>query len=298
MSSLNNYNPFARHESHGSYLLAAYRFLAPLSWVLVVVTGIFYSIHSPSDVYDGHSIWSQFRHHFTGFTVNTIVVQIYWMLVLVGQLNYFFHLFSRGEAVVTRTANIASYYILNNLFVFAWILLWTRNHFWGAEVILIAHFIHQHLVFWRIRTLPPPSHLSVVAAPYAWTLLTLFWNGSVAVNKHNPAADIAANIFIWIIFVLGAVHMFLTADDLLGYSLSFLSLGLAVEQYDHKHIPRQWIFAWVIFAVFFVDSLYITATKYIGRPVWWRRDVEPESSDPEKAPLLDDALPNPAVTTS
>ncbi|KAL2832433.1 hypothetical protein BDW59DRAFT_139238 [Aspergillus cavernicola] len=297
MSSYNDYNPFARRESHGSRPLAAYRLLAPLSWALVVVIGIFYSIHRPHDISNGHTIWDQFQRRFTAFSVNTVAVGIYWILLLLSQLNYFFHLFSKDDAIVSLAANVASHFILNNLFVFAWILLWTRNHFWPAEVILIAHFIHQHVVFWRIRTLPPLSHLSVVAAPYAWTLITLFWNGAVAVHKYTTAADIAANVFIWVIFVIGAIHVFSTADDLLGYSLSLLTLGLAVEQYDHKHIPRQWIFAWVIFAVFFVDSLYITTTKYSGRTLFLQRTAEPESSDAERAPLLNDALPGPAATS-
>jgi hypothetical protein len=160
------------------------------------------------------------------------------ILLLLAQLFYVSHLFSRDSAVVTLAANVASHFILHNLFVFAWILLWTRNHYWPAEVILAAHFIHQQIVFWRVRGLPPISHLAVVAAPYAWTLIALFWNGAAAVHKYNPGAEITANIAIWVIFLIGAYHIFVPVDDILGYSLSLLTLGKCCRLPTHKYLKN------------------------------------------------------------
>ncbi|KAL4976573.1 hypothetical protein BDW66DRAFT_50941 [Aspergillus desertorum] len=284
------YNPFARRESHGQYPLTAYRILAPLSWALVVVIGIYYSIHKPSDVSNSWTIWSQLERRFTGFSVNVTVVEIYWVIILLSQIFYLFQLFNKDNAIVASAANAATHFILNNLFVVAWILLLTRNHFWPAEVIVIAHFINQHVLFWRVRTLPPISHVAVVAGPYAWTLIALFWTGSAAVWSHNLASNIAANIFLWIIFLIGSIHIFLAADDLLGYSLSLLAFGLAVAQTSRKsHLYLQWIFAWVIFGVFLLDSLYVTSAKYVGRNVFLQGPREQGASDAERAPLLDDA---------
>ncbi|KAL4787575.1 hypothetical protein BJX76DRAFT_354060 [Aspergillus varians] len=299
MSSYSNYNPFARRESHGPHSLTAYRVLAPLSWALVVVIGIFYSIHKPSDVSNGWPIWSQLERRFTAFSVNVVVVAIYWVLLLLSQIGYLVQLYSKEEAFVNSAANAASHFILNNLFVVAWILLWVRNHFWPAEVILIVHFIHQHVAFWRIRSLPPLSHLAVIAAPYAWVLIALFWTGASAVWSHTPAAEIAANVFIWILFVIGLVHVSATVDELLGYSLSLLTFGLAVAQTDRKSsFPRQWIFAWVIFGVFLLDSVYLSAVKHSGRDAFFRSSGEPEpiQSDPERAPLLPEQR-EPATTS-
>ncbi|KAL2810870.1 hypothetical protein BJX63DRAFT_444419 [Aspergillus granulosus] len=289
----NIYNPFARRESHDRSVLTTYRVLAPLMWLLVVVFGIYYSVREPDDVSNSHTIWDNFNRRITPFSVEPVVTWIYWVLLLLTQLNYISQLFSKDTAVVTSAANIAAHFILNNLFVFAWILLWTRNHFWPAEVIVAVHFIHQHLTFWRVHGLTPLTHLSVIAAPYAWTLLLLFWNGSAAAHTFTPAAEIAANIFIWVFFVIGAASIILAVDDLLGYSLSLLSLGLAVQQFTRKRLPLQWIFAWVIFAVFFVKTLYVTATKYSGRTIYFRRATEPEptSTDAERAPLLNDSAP-------
>lgn len=146
------------------------------------------------------------------------------ILLLLSQLSYVWHLFSKDAAIVAAAANVATHFILNNLFTFAWILLWTRNYFWGAEIILIAHFINQSIAYWRHHGLPPFVHLPAVAGPYAWTLTALFWNGAVAVHSHNLPGRIVANIFIWVILVIGLQHVVLRQDYILGYCFSVLTL--------------------------------------------------------------------------
>ncbi|RAH82925.1 DUF1774-domain-containing protein [Aspergillus japonicus CBS 114.51] len=282
------YNPFARHESHSRSTLTAYRILVPLSWLLVLIVGIYYSSNSPDDVKHGHSIWKQANKHITAFSLSTIITRIYWVILLISQVGYVYHLFSRDAVLVTGAANVGTHFILNNLFTFAWILLWTRSHFWGAEIILIAHFINQHATYWRHRTLSPLAHLSAVAAPFAWTLIALFWNGAVAVNSNSLPARVVANIFIWVLFAVGSGHILVAQDDLLGYSLSLLTLALAVKQVGVKVISLQWIFAIVIFAIFFVESLYISMTKYTGRNVLLRRTGESRTTDREREPLLNE----------
>lgn len=150
--------------------------------------------------------------------------QKYRIVLLLSQLSYVYHLFSKNNVLVTAAANVATHFILNNLFLFVWILLWTRNYFWGAEVILVFHFINQWVTYWRHRGLPAFVHLPAVAGPYAWTLTALFWNGAVAVHSHNLPGRIVANIFIWVILVVGLFDIVLREDYILGYCLSILSL--------------------------------------------------------------------------
>ncbi|OJJ46390.1 hypothetical protein ASPZODRAFT_166663 [Penicilliopsis zonata CBS 506.65] len=283
------YNPFARRETHNRQSLAAYRVLVPLTWALVVIVGIYYSLHKPDDVKHGHRIPKQANKHITAFSQSTVVTGIYWILLLLSQLSYVWHLFSKDAALVNAAANVASHFILNNLFVFAWVLLWVRNHFWGAEIILIAHFINQKITYWRHPGLPAFVHLPAVAGPYAWTLTALFWNGAVAVHSNSLPARIVANVFIWVIFVIGAGHILHRQDYLLGYCFSFLFLSLAVKQIAIKVIALQWIFAFAIFAAFLVLSLYISSTKYYHRDSLLRRIAEPESTDRERQPLLNEA---------
>lgn len=251
--------------------------------------GIYYSVHSPDDTKHSKKIWKQARKQKTPFSQNTTVTGIYWILLLLSQLSYVWHLFSKDTALVAAAANVATHFILNNVFIVAWILLWTRNYFWWAEIILIAHFINQAVTYWRHRGLPTFVHLSAVAGPYAWTLTALFWNGAVAVHSHNLPGRIVANIFIWVILVIGLQHIVLRQDYILGYCLSLLTLSLAIRQFAMKIIALQWIFAFTIFAIFTVVSIYVSTTKYAGRDSLFRRVAHPESSDREREPLLNDA---------
>ncbi|KAJ5675764.1 hypothetical protein N7462_008661 [Penicillium macrosclerotiorum] len=283
-----SYNPFARRETHNPHALTVYRILVPLTWALVVIVGIYYSVHSPDDVKHSHKIWKQANKHPTPFSQHTTVTEIYWILLLLSQLSYVWHLFSKDTAIVAAAANVATHFILNNLFTFAWILLWTRNHFWGAEIILIAHLFNQAITYWRYTGLPAFVHIPAVAGPYAWTLTALFWNGAVAAHSHNLPGRIVANIFIWVILVVGLFHIAVRQDYALGYCLSFLTLSLALEQIGIKIIALQWIFAFVIFAVFLATSLYVSSTKYYGRDSLFRRITHPESTDRERQPLLNE----------
>lgn len=72
------FNPFARRETHSPHALNSYRVLVPLTWALVVVVGIYYSIHSPDDVKHGHKIWKNAKKHTTAFSQDTTVTGIYW----------------------------------------------------------------------------------------------------------------------------------------------------------------------------------------------------------------------------
>jgi hypothetical protein len=63
--------------------------------------------------------------------------------------------------------------------------------------------------------------------------------------------------------------------------------ALAVKQLAIKVIALQWIFAFVIFAVFLSGSLYVSSAAYTGRDLWLKRVVAPDSTtDREREPLL------------
>lgn len=279
-------NPFSRRESHSRDMIRVYQVLSFLSWALVVVTGVYYSSRIPTDVPNGHTIWGQAKRYNTPFSQNVILTGIYWILLLLSQVSYIWHFFSGNEVLVTAAGNVASHFIVNNLFVFAFIMLWVRNFFWPGEVIIIAHLLNQSTAYWNNRDSPAFVHLPAVAGPYAWTVTALFWNGAVAVGAENTPSRIVANIFIWVIFVVGHLHIFGAKDYMIGYAFSFLTLSLAIEQVAIKVIALQWIFAIVIFAVFLAGSLYVSSVVYTGRSLLLKRIVLPESTDREREPLL------------
>lgn len=226
------------------------------------------------------------------------------ILLWLSQVGYLWYFFSYNETLVNAAANVAPHFIINNLLVFAFIHLWVRNYFWPAEVILIVHFLTQTAAYWTHLGSPAFVHLPALAGPQAWVLTAIFWNGAVAVHAENLPARIVANVFIWVIFVIGHFHIFVGKDYLLGFSLSLLTLcmisplllcldiiadcssALAVKQFAIKIIALQWIFAFVIFAVFLVGSLYVSGTVYTKRDILFRPIVEPEGTDREREPLL------------
>jgi hypothetical protein len=60
-----------------------------------------------------------------------------------------------------------------------------------------------------------------------------------------------------------------------------------VEQFHIKVIALQWIFAFVIFAVLFLGSLYISTAVYSNRDIFFKRVAAPEAAaDREREPLL------------
>lgn len=73
-----SYNPFARRETHHANALTTYRVLVPLTWALVVIAGVYYSLHSPDDTKKSKKIWKQVNKHPTPFTQNKTVTEVYW----------------------------------------------------------------------------------------------------------------------------------------------------------------------------------------------------------------------------
>ncbi|KMP06888.1 hypothetical protein DIZ76_014111 [Coccidioides immitis] len=284
-----SYNPFSRRSSHGPKTVNTYRVLTPLSWLLVVVFGIYYSVRGPDDVPSGSTIGNQAEINPTPFSQTKTITIIYWVILLVSQLGYMGQLWSSNPERLTAAANVAPHFILNNLFILSFILLWVRSHFWGAEVFDIVSLLNQGTLYWRYPGLPEYIHLPAVAGPYAWSITTLFWNGAVAVGGYSLPKRIVANVFIWVMFLFGQAHIARRNDRSLGYSLSLLTLSLALKQFSLKIISLQWIFAFIIFGIFLVSSLYSSSTRYYKRDFFLRSLVEPEAGDREREPLLSNA---------
>ena len=222
-----------------------------------------------------------------------------WIL----QIGYVWHLFSSNADYVQAAASVGSHFILNNLFQFAFVMLFVRGRFILAEVILVLNFLNLTCLYYFHNTHPRFIHAPVVSWPLAWTFVALFWDGAIAAHAKGGAARILANVAIWAIFVYGM--SFLTTyrvsqigsnpitthtpqDYTMGFALSVLSASLGVQQFLIKAIALQWIFAFVIMGVLFVASLAIAVPGIFGQQVRFRSQEEPAPTDQERAPLLDD----------
>jgi hypothetical protein len=97
---------------------------------------------------------------------------------------------------------------MNNLFHFAFVMLFVRSHFHWAELILVLNFFNLTSLYFRHNTYPRFIHTPVVSMPLAWTYVALHWNGALMV--HHPTSLVArifGNIFIWGILAYGSFYI-------------------------------------------------------------------------------------------
>jgi len=286
------YNPFAKRSEFDKRSLIAYKVLTTISWLLVVVTALFYTFNQPEDCRHNHrchTIWGQNHHLHTPFSLNHVVTSIYWIVLLIMQGGYIWHLFSANETFVTSAANVGSHFIFNNLLTFGFIMLWVRGHFWPGELLLIINFFNLTLLYFRHPTTPRFVHIPVVSAPLAWTFVAIFWDGAAMVNAHSLPARILANIVIWGILVFGAFFILTFKDYTMGFELAILSLSLALAQLSTHVIAFQWIFAFVIMGCLFILSLLVGIPGMFGQRTNIRQEGSVVENEQERRPLLEDA---------
>jgi Fungal protein of unknown function (DUF1774) len=72
----------------------------------------------------------------------------------------------------------------------------------------------------------------------------------------------------------------------MGFSLSVLSAAIGVAQFLHQAIAFQWIFAFIIMALLFIQTITVAVPAWTGREIKWKRSAP---SDVERAPLLNDS---------
>lgn len=125
-------------------------------------------------------------------------------MLFVLQGGYIGHLFSSNSSHVHAAASVGSHFIVNNLFHFAFVMLFVRSHFHWAEVILVLNFINLSSLYFRHNTYPRFIHTPVVSGPLAWTFVAIYWNGALMVpHPAHLVPRIFGNIFIWAILVYG-----------------------------------------------------------------------------------------------
>jgi len=78
--------------------------------------------------------------------------------------------------------------------------------------------------------------------PLAALFIDVLHNGAVACHVDGNLGRILANIFIWIILIVGGGFVVFFRDWVFGFGIAYLTLSLAVEQLAIKVIALQWIF--------------------------------------------------------
>ncbi|KAG9253192.1 uncharacterized protein F5Z01DRAFT_637453 [Emericellopsis atlantica] len=286
MTDWNRHNPFSKRENHSATSVTIYKVLTILTWLLSLVVSVYYTIHAPHDGFTIRKrIWDQNSLYPSAFTMNSVIASIYWIILFIFQAGYIGHLFSSNADHVHAAASVGSHFIMNNLFHFAFVMLFVRSHFHWAEVILVLNFLNLTSLYFRHNTYPRFIHTPVVSMPLAWTYVALHWNGALMVpNPTSLVARIFGNIFIWGILAYGSFYIVAFKDYTMGFSLSVLAAAIGVSQFLRQVIALQWIFAFVIMAVLFIATVVVAVPAWTGREIKWKRS----SDEDERAPLLNE----------
>ncbi|KAH8808975.1 hypothetical protein F5884DRAFT_389320 [Xylogone sp. PMI_703] len=289
MSDYSRFNPFIKHESYSPSTLTTYKILSVLSWLLLVVTAFYYSFNTPDDDKVGwrHTIWQVNHIYLTAYSLNALIVKIYWIALFILQIGYLAHFFSSSAEHVVAAAHVGSHFIFNNLLQFAFIMLLVRSHFIWSEVILAISFLNLAFAYLHYPTYVPFIHVPAVAGPLAWSFVALYWNGAILVDSHSVAARVVAWVAIWGILVIGAFFLIVFKDYSIGFAFSILTASIGVRQFHSKPHSLQWIFAFTIMAVLFVASATIATLRALGKDITFRREPAVVEQDTERAPLLD-----------
>ena len=156
---------------------------------------------------------------------------MYWIVLLVLQIGYMYRLLKGGEEGVKSAANVAAHFIVSNLLVFVFIMLWTRSRFVVAEIMLLVNFVNLTTLYTRHPFAESPNiwfqHIPITSGPLAWCFVALFWNGAVMVGAKNLAARILANVAIWGWLLWGVLFLTTYKDWTMGGAMSWLSFGKA-----------------------------------------------------------------------
>lgn len=288
--SLAQVNPFARRDTHPVQAIWTYKICTVISWLVLVVASFYYTFHAPQDdkKHWRNTIWGQNSAHGTPFAMNAFIASLYWLFLFILQIGYVLHLFSDEPEHVNAAASVGSHFIVNNLFQFAFVMLFVRSHFWWAEIMLILNFFNLSSLYFRHNTTPRFIHMPATSGPLAWTFVALYWNGAIAVNAHHLAARILANVAIWGILVYGLFFLIAYKDYTMGFALSILTAAIGVGQFFTKAFGVQWILAFTIMGTLFLATLVIALPGIFGKEISFRRDTPLASEDRERAPLLDD----------
>lgn len=287
MDRVKQANPFAKRESHPPAAVITYKVLTILTWLLSVIVSVYYSARSPADdIKHGRTIEGQNYLHWSGFTLNFVLVYVYFIILFISQVGYVVHLFSTDLEKLNPACAVGSHFIANNLLHFAFVMLFVRSHFVWAELILIINFFNLSSLAFRHHAYPRFIHTPVVSGPLAWTFVAIYWNGAIMVpHEGSLVARIFANLFVWSILVYGLFFIAIYKDYTMGFWLSVLSAALGVAQFQRQFIALQWVFAFVIMAVLFSLSTVVGIAAWTGRELRFGKD-KTVTADAERAPLL------------
>jgi hypothetical protein len=132
------------------------------------------------------------------------------------------------------TDKVHKHFILSELFLIANLLIVFRLYIrLGHKMDRVNSISLARLVFIEAPT---------ARLPLAVLFIDVLHNGAVAFHVHGTFGRLLANIFIWIILLVGGGFVVFFRDWVFGFAIAYHTLSLALEQLAIKVIALQWIF--------------------------------------------------------
>lgn len=252
-----------------------------LSFALSVYGNVHYFIF--------HARRGEYQTPFTGFFITTL---IFWSLQYLLQLNFVLQFFTKNESTTIQQQQkidslVGYHFIMNNLLNFFWFYTFRKHHFIISFILLVVNFLNLMSLYvvhksYSIKSVSDwiAVHMSTLAMPIAWVVFAIFWNGAIVFHSHGKSLilRILANILVWDFLLVPMCFLAFYNDYGVGFAMSLLTLGLAINQFATRIIALQWIFATIITCLVFIASALAASgevfVKHNGR-----------ASD-EEAPLL------------
>ncbi|EGV60554.1 hypothetical protein PSN45_001683 [Yamadazyma tenuis] len=227
----------------------------------------------------------------TPFSNFLIFMIVYWAVYYLVQLVYLNRVVSVNvDSSETNALAITHNLISFNTFTFIWSLLFRFRWYVVSEIVVIIELfvILNNYLNYKIYAFKPLKNFLLInltngSLPLSWIFFVLFWNGALMVHSTGFVARVLANIFIWDFLIIGVVFLTLFNDYTVGFSLSYLVLGMALNQLFTKFVALQWIFGFIISGLLLVISV---GTILLKPKLKDQIVVQEESVGSATAPLL------------
>ncbi|KAL5596821.1 hypothetical protein BROUX41_006495 [Berkeleyomyces rouxiae] len=290
-STANDWNPFVRRERYSDSAIVKYRTWTSVTFLLSAVGTCLYVLHPPfNGSGNAHRIWWWNHHYRTAFSLNPVIVNIYWIVMLINQASYMSGLWmNRDSPTNTNAAALGSHFITNNILNFLFVVLFAYGHFLTALIVLIINLFNLSALYHRHNSYARWMHWPVVAGPLAWTIVAILWTGAIVAPWGNSTVlRIMGNIAIWALVPIGMYFLVAFGDYTMGFSLGVLTWALAMGQIMEKLVSLQWVFAFVIMGMLFVASFMVAVPAWTGRRMAWLGSNESADAEGERRPLIPD----------
>lgn len=187
-----------------------------------VVTLITWISSAVISVYFHDRIWELNYLHPSLFTLDHILGDMFWFVYTLHNLRLHHLTFlNRVGLFVFQSAHIVydlyktspaglgvmqGQFILNNVFHFAFILLFVNSFFIAAELLLVLNLLNLCILYFRHSLCWMLIRTATMSGPLAWTIVAVYWNGSMMVpDPTSIACRVVGQISTWGIFACGVL---------------------------------------------------------------------------------------------